>query len=213
MNDMINYFDEDKHEYFIGGKKVPSVTEICSMLSSGKYPAGAAVIEQAKRRGTAIHELCEALDYDEDGIAQIEIEAEAFDYVKAYWSFKRDYQFPEWEYIERPLYSSEGMFAGTVDRIGIIDGRRIIVDLKSTSSMDRVSKLSLACQLQGYYRLAEANGIDINLRDFQNSMGVQLKKDGTYSTFSVKDIEAKYKVDTAELFDTLLEITKLVKGI
>ena len=70
-------------------------------------------------------------------------------YLKAYADFVRDYR-PKWDYIEYMIGNAEIGFAGTVDRIGKIDGKLVILDIKSSS---KVNKTALTAQLTGYYVL------------------------------------------------------------
>lgn len=175
----MNSFDEATHTYRIDGVEVPSVTQICSILTASKYTGNQSIIDAARARGTAVHELCEAYDY---GTLE-EAPTELAGYVKAWMAFCRDYR-PEWLHIEHQMYSRDFEFAGTCDRIGIIDGEQTIVDIKTTASMDRTSKVSLAAQLYGYGLLSGLDPI--------GSMGVQLKKDGSYTAHQYRVVEAKY---------------------
>lgn len=196
-------FNEDDHSYFVDGKRVPSVTEVCSLLTADKYSGGQALIHAAAVRGTAVHELC-AL-YDMDALPD-EIDPSYSGYLKAWAAFCRDYR-PQWLWIEKPLGSQR--LAGTVDRIGIIDGHTVIVDIKTTSSMDRVSKISLACQLAAYAYLAMYSGINVI---YDAGIGVQLRKDGTYTVHRQKKIEEKYGFSSVMLFRHMREIINLQKG-
>ena len=81
-------FDPDTHTYCIDGKKVPSVTQICDLLTHAKIRCRRGVSGQAARRGSAVHEYCELIDYD---APPDEIEPELVGYVRAYLTFLRDY--------------------------------------------------------------------------------------------------------------------------
>lgn len=196
-------FNEDDHSYFVDGKRVPSVTEVCSLLTADKYSGGQALIHAAAVRGTAVHELC-AL-YDMDALPD-EIDPAYSCYLKAWAAFCRDYR-PQWLWIEKPLGSQR--LAGTVDRIGIIDGHPVIVDIKTTSSMDRVSKISLACQLAGYEILAELLRINV---EKDSGLGVQLRRDGTYTVHSASKIAEKYAFLPHSFFYSMLDIIRTTKG-
>lgn len=194
----MNTFDEATHTYTIDGVAVPSVTDVCSILTASKYAANAGAIEAARARGTAVHELCEAYDY---GVLD-EVPQELAGYVKAWAAFCRDYR-PKWLYIEHQMWSRKYEMAGTCDRVGIIGNQTCVVDIKSTSSMDRSSKASLIAQLFGYLLLLHENGIEASIND---SMGVQLKKDGTYTTHSIKSVEGRYGINCPSLLYHCLEI-------
>jgi len=197
-------FDAETHTYTLDGFRIPSVTEILSPLTAGKYPPNGTV-EQAARRGSRIHELC-AL-YDMDALPD-EIEPETVPYLEAWAAFVRDWQ-PEWHFIETPLFDPCEWLAGTVDRIGLIDGRLAVVDIKTAQSLDRPARVSLACQLIAYGDLAEQNGIQI-CRDA--ALGVQLMKDGTYRLHRASDIMQKYKFGASDVIYSLRRIHSALKG-
>lgn len=201
-------YDPETHAYTVDGRRVPSVTEIAGVLTAGKYAAmNPAMLEQAKRRGTAVHELCEQIDCGIDP-EELDIEPELVGYVNAYLAFLRDWQ-PEWEWVEMPVHTDS--YAGRADRIGKIDGQSAIVDIKTTSSMDRLSKLTLLLQLHAY-RLA---WFDMGHDAPKVLWGVQLKRDGKYTIHRGENIQKKYKLEPgapAAIFGMLLMIAKLIGG-
>lgn len=198
-------FDENAHTYYIDGVAVPSVTQICSILTAGKYSGGRGVIDAARARGTAVHELCEAYDY---GTLE-EVPTELAGYVKAYSDFCRDYR-PEWLYIEHQMYSRQLKYAGTCDRVGMIDGKWTVVDLKTTANMDRASKLSLLAQLAAYQELAYTIG---EAPDMTNGLGVQLKRDGSYTVHTQYEIMRRYDADGFTLFRHCQQIHYALEGM
>ena len=195
-------YNEENHSYTVDGKLVPSVTEICSRLTAGKYDdTNPAMVEQAKRRGTAVHELCELIDCGIDP-EELGIPPELVGYVNAWLAFKRDYR-PKWDYLEKIVFTSE--YAGRADRIGEVDGKPCIVDIKTTGSMDRLSRLSLFFQLRAYI-----NACGGCLR----GMGVQLKKNGRYTVYRAEkirdnDLDGR---NLGLLWGGLLETAKLIGG-
>ena len=200
-------FEESTHTYTLDGVVIPSVTEICAPITSGKYPP-VGVVQQAAARGTRVHELC-AL-YDMDALPD-EIEAECVGYVKAWAAFCRDYK-PVWKHIELPLHGEidPGQpFAGTLDRIGEIDGRTRVVDIKTTASLDRPAKVALCEQITGYEWLADVNDIDVSCGA---GMGVQLFADGNYRVHLTAAIARKYDFRSSSLFITLRTLYKITKG-
>ena len=200
-------FEESTHTYTLDGVVIPSVTEICAPITCGKYPP-VGVVQQAAARGTRVHELC-AL-YDMDALPD-EIEAELVGYVKAWAAFCRDYK-PVWRHIELPLYGEidPGQpFAGTVDRIGDIDGRTRVVDIKTAASLDRPAKVALCEQITGYEWLADLNDIDV----YDGAgMGVQLFANGNYRVHLIAAIAQKYDFLRSETFWSLRELYKITKG-
>lgn len=200
-------FDEATHIYTLDGVVIPSVTEICAPITCGKYPP-VGVVQQAAARGSRVHELC-AL-YDMDALPD-EIESDLVGYVKAWAAFCRDYK-PVWQYIERPLHGEIDAgqpFAGTLDRIGVIDGFNRVVDIKTTSNLDRPAKVSLCCQIAGYEWLADLNDIPI---DSGYGLGVQLFNTGKYRAHKTSEIVEKYNFSDIAFFRELRTLHKISKG-
>jgi len=194
-------FDEEKHLYLYDGHIYPSVTEICAPLQSFA-DVSPAVLQQAQRRGTQVHEYAQLIDYGVEPDA-LEVEPELAGYVLAYMRFLRDYK-PQWDMIEQPLVSTSSHYAGTLDRFGKIDGRPWLVDIKTTSQPKRPTLISWACQLEGYARMLEC---DIYCR-----ADLQLRKDGIYKLYYDFETEEKYGFDAVDLFTKLLQINRIVKG-
>lgn len=197
-------FNPETHTYAIDGKAVPGVTEIVNRLSPG-FNVSDAVITQAARRGTAVHEYCELTDYG--ALEPEQVEPELTGYVNAYLSFLRDYR-PKWAFVEKPLASSSSGFAGTLDRFGFVSGRPTLVDIKTTSNPDRRAKIKLACQLAGYEILCKEN-CDISGLD---CLGLYLTRKGSYTVVSMNKIQERYKFDAVTLFRSLLDIAKIAEG-
>ena len=194
-------FDPVKHVYRVDGKKLPSVTDIVKpLVTFGDI--GLQIIKQAARRGTAVHEYAELIDYGIDA-NDLEVEPELVGYVTAYTRFLKDYK-PEWELIEKPLYSLELGYAGTLDRFGIIDGEKTIVDIKTSSNVVRSSKIAWAVQLEAYLNLLDCG--------FAKRYNLWLKNDGTYQLISATKTESKYGFKARDLFAMLLEIKKITGG-
>lgn len=205
MTDTIT-FDETSHAYTVNGKRVPSVTEITSVLTAGKYAESTPALAQAQRRGTEVHELCEAIDCGIDP-DELEIAPELVGYVNAYLAFLRDYR-PEWDFLEKIVYCSD--YAGRADRIGRINGQTAILDIKTTSNMDRRAKLALYFQLYGYSRARERMGEN----PAGLMAGLQLKKDGKYTLHWSDDIYRKYLPgsNAGHIWTALFSAAKLIGG-
>jgi hypothetical protein len=194
-------FDAESHAYTVDGVRLPSVTDICAPLSNfGEI--NPAIIRQAARRGSLVHEYTELIDYGIEA-DEIEIEPELAGYVLAYMHFLRDWK-PQWELIEQPLYGVNQGYAGTLDRFGFIDGESVILDIKSTSSASRQMRISWAAQLSGYCGLMEF--------PVQKRLNLWLKPNGTYQIIDAEDTESKYGFDAAELFGSLLDINRILGG-
>jgi hypothetical protein len=180
-----DYYDEENHKYYVNGEEKPSVTEIAKPISFERLTAlQQSILERARLRGSRCHELFEEylligeLDFNE-------IESDYIPYVEQFILWVRTYR-PKVIFTEKKLFSNE--FCGTCDLICEIDGKRIIVDYKCTSAAD---KKSLSVQLEGYFRLCEYWGIEID-----DCYYLHIKKDG----FVFKPIKRNEK-----WFDILLE--------
>lgn len=168
MPSLIKFFEED-HRYVIDGEEVPSVSEITRFISNEVYrDVMEAAKDNAAERGTKIHKATEALDK----FGKVEIDDELTPYLKAYLAFLKAAS-PEWEKIEWPVHNGL-LYAGTLDRYGTIEGRRAIVDIKSTASISRQHKV-LYTAAQNLYRMAIEDEHPVEALYI-----LQLKKDGNY---------------------------------
>lgn len=121
------FFDEG-HVYELDGVRVPSVSEITRFISREVYGEIAQFrLDRAASRGSKVHKLTEALDK----YGEIEADAESLPYIKAYLKFRQEHTV-EWEEIEAARYHPDRLYAGTIDRRGRVDGKRCIVDFKTS---------------------------------------------------------------------------------
>lgn len=165
-------FNEEQHIYTVDGRIVPSVTEIIKFLNIDTFATANTVLKQiAADKGTRVHESTVIFDYE---AWEFEYDSDIIGYIKAYSRFVRDYGIKS--YIQTEHIISNGEYAGTLDRLAIIDGKKTVIDLKTgTTSNPR----AFAAQLYGYAKIL----VDIgngSLNDYAG-MIVKLKKDGTYS--------------------------------
>ena len=168
------FFDQG-HRYTLDGEDLPSVSEICRFLSREIY--GDIVqwrLDNAAERGTAVHKACEALDK----FGSVDVQEDILPYVQAYLKFRQDHEV-SWEKIEYASHHPTDLYAGTVDRYGLLDGRRTIIDLKSTYT---IHKPLCASQLNLYRRMLQANGFEVECLYI-----LHLKKDGGYKLVSFEE--------------------------
>lgn len=162
-------FYDDSHKYTVDGEEVPSVSELTRFLSREVYTdAPQFAIEGAAKRGTAVHKATEALDK----FGTVECESDIAPFVQAYVQFRKD-RSPEWEKIEWPICNQK-LYAGTVDRYGTLDGKKVILDIKTTQSITGLHKVLYRAQLN-LYKLAV-----LHEQPVEELWILQLKKDGTY---------------------------------
>lgn len=161
-------FNEDAHEYQVNGEIIPSVSEIIRFIAREVYgEVVQSVLDNAADRGTRVHKATQMLDVVHD----VECDEDIVPYIQAYVQFLRDHK-PHWSAIEKSMYSPEKKFAGTIDRIGELDGKTTIADIKTSSSLQKVL---YGAQLNLYRMMAEENGIKVD-----RIVIVHLQKDGRY---------------------------------
>jgi hypothetical protein len=104
------------------------------------------VLEPKRRIGTAVHKACELDDLgvlDEDSV-----HASIWPYLCAWREFKMALR-PTFILIEQPMYHPDG-YAGTPDRVALIDEVDWLLDLKTTLM---VEPRCHGAQLAGYNRM------------------------------------------------------------
>lgn len=141
-------FDTDLHEYKTNeGVWVPSLTQTLSLVKYSNYEGvPVETLRNAADRGTRCHWLTECYDSDGDVPAPWTPEEEKIRF-EGYREWKEREKFIP-EKVEFPLiFSVYGMLcACTVDRIGLLNGIRSIVELKFTYSPSKTWGIQLAAQ-------------------------------------------------------------------
>ena len=166
-------FFDDRHEYQVDGEIVPSVSEILRFISREVYGDVTQFrLDHAADRGHNVHSACEQLDR----FGSAEIDAEIEPYINAYIQFRKDHK-PVWSKIEHAMHSETYGFAGTLDRYGVMEGRPVIIDIKSSY---KVEKALVTAQLNAYEILADENNLPVI-----DLFVLHLKKDGTYKLIEV----------------------------
>lgn len=203
MEHEIQFF-EDEHIYLVDGEEVPSVTTILSPITQSEYGVvNPSVLAYAARRGTEVHEYLEQLDY---GNEPEEFNGEIAPYLLAYKKFMRDWKII-WEGVETLVYEPVLGFVGTLDRVGILDGRRVIVDIKTLNSPTKLNKFSVCCQTAAY----EMAYMGQTGKIVDSRYALYLGKDGDYNFFSCEEYEEKYGLDPYDTFKCYLEINSLTR--
>ena len=167
------FFDTD-HRYTLDGEELPSVSELCRFLSREIYgTVSQYMLDRAAERGRRVHKLCEALDI----YGKADVPDDLLQYIKAYVQFRKDHEV-QWDSIEKAMHHPEQKYAGTIDRIGFVDGKRCIVDLKTYCQYHK--PLAIA-QLNLYRRMVEYGAEPVDSLKI-----LHLKKDGTYRLINVE---------------------------
>ena len=192
-------FNEEKHEYRLDGVRLPSVTEILSPLQAESFAAiNPYVLQAAADRGTAVHEITEAMDYDLD--YEELLAPDLVPYADAYEEFLTDFDV-EWHGVEMPVHFFE-QYAGTVDRFGYVDGDPAVLDIKTVQSPTVEQKVSVSCQLYAYDRAIKAC-----FPEFQNKhmahYALYLKKDGRYQLIDCRHFAENDDFDPSVIWTDL----------
>lgn len=163
-------FEEQDHIYHLEGIPIPSVTTIMKPLSQDYYgKINEEKLAFAAIRGTRVHQAVE--EFELYGV--MDIPDEFSGYTNAYLQWKKDFKV-EILATEQKVYHKRLRYAGTVDLICRINGKIILMDLKTTS---KTIPYLLGVQLVAYKNALLSHEIDFVLDDI---MALGLKKDGTY---------------------------------
>ena len=121
-------FRSNTHQYFLDGKEIPSVSKLLEPINQQVYDqVDQSILHQAAFRGSTIHKATEIIDAG--GTPKV---PEKWDgYIKAFEHFLKEHDV-QWQHIEQMFASVQYGYAGTIDRIGEIDGWSCIVDIKTS---------------------------------------------------------------------------------
>jgi len=162
-------FDQETHTYRVDGRKVDSVTQILKQegfIDSRWYkPSGT-------NRGSMVHELTEQMDRGTLKADHLH-GSEVYPYLLAWEKFKEDIGCITFINVEYPV--ATGNYAGTLDRIAVVNHENWLIDIKTGSH-----ELWHGLQLAAYEMAIKATmGIEIDKRRV-----VHLKNTGKYSICS-----------------------------
>jgi len=183
-------FDEKRHLYSLNGQMLPSVTTVMRPLNEALYRGiDEEIMKVAADRGTAIHNAVE--NYALYGIK--DIEASHLGYFNAFIRWWEDC-LPGVITTESRLYHKYLRYAGTADLPCIIEGKRVLVDYK-TSAL--VNKMLTGVQLEAYAKAYESHGYK-----FDEKAIVHLKRDGSYQMIRYKSND----LESWEVFSSLMVV-------
>ena len=154
-------FDPDKHEYRLDGKLLDNVTSV--IREAGFMPSYTpADLEWYLERGRAIHKATEL--YDKGELDESTVDPRIFGYLKSWKTLNFKYH-PQ--HIEMPLCDPIYGYAGTIDRLPLLD-----IKSGQPEKWHRI-------QLGAYYGLCRAN---LTVKEFPPAaagMCVYLQEDGS----------------------------------
>ena len=183
-------FEEQKHIYKLNGIVIPSVTTVMKPLSSALYKGiDEAVLNAAAKKGTAVHNAVE--NYTRFGIVDINPEYQG--YMDAYISWCENFS-PQPIASESKIYHKILRYAGTSDMIAMIDEKLILIDFKTSSS---VNKMLTGVQLEAYAKAYESHGLIVDGKAI-----LRLKKNGKYDWVFYESNDS----ESWEVFGALLTV-------
>lgn len=167
-------FDADSHTYWHGMARVPSVSEIMRPLTEHYLRAIPENVLTWKRDlGIAVHRACEL--YDLGNLDEEVLDPRILPYLEGYKKFAVDYP-STWTGIEARVFHATEWYAGTLDRIGLIRGIPVIVDIKTSHQVASYAGI----QLWAYASAVGAEGASLYV--------LQLTPAGTYELVPFVDI-------------------------
>jgi len=179
-------FLAETHIYTVDGKIVPSVTQIITglgMVDFGAVPKHDLI--KGRNRGREVHAIAES--FDKGKLIIESIDPELVGYFKGWLKFIKDYS-PVWKEIEMRGYNRLG-YCFTLDRVGLIDGKTILLDLKTSEMKVASHTIQTALYQKGY---EEFTGNKIKGR-----WVLHLSKEGVYKVEEHKDINDYFHATAA----------------
>ena len=160
-------FDEAKHEYRLEGALLPSVTQVLKPLQDfSTIPED--ILERSANFGTAVH-LATTL-WDQNDLDMDSLDPAIVPYLEAWKRFCDETKIT-FEAIEIQIVSEKYRYAGTLDRIGFLNKRATVIDIKTG-----VVNPTIGVQLAGY--LVAWN--ETHVLKVTRRASVSLRKDGSY---------------------------------
>ena len=153
---------DENHIYRLDGRKIIGTTEALSILDDRRKDPWYLQRGSMVHRGTAYYDRGEFEDFTWD--------ERIIPYVEAYVKFRQDTGF-EPTHIELTQFHPVYKFAGTLDRLGPLNGFQVIIDLKSGAPAPLIDPLQNAA----YWELCVANKIPVN-----KLFDLYLRDNGTY---------------------------------
>lgn len=167
-------YNDATHTYTVHGLVVPSVTRI--LREMGMYKGIDFMSEEAKNRGTAVHEACELAD---SGFEVTNTELNC--YINAYMAFKNTAKFKTM-LSEYKVYHEIYGYAGRADKVGRFDGNpeAAIIDIK-TGLPQPTDALQVFAYATAYTHMT---------RQGVNPWVLYLRPDGTFKLRKVRESSA-----------------------
>jgi hypothetical protein len=168
--------NKETHEYRVDGIIKPSVTQIITgmgMVDFGAVPKHHLI--EGRNRGREVHSIAES--FDKGKLVIESIDPRLVGYFKGWLKFCKDYK-PEWLEIEKMYYCKTWDYCMTLDRVGTIGGKTILLDLKTSEMKVPSHSIQTALYQIGY----EESG-----KKIQGRWVLHLSNDGEYKVEEHKE--------------------------
>lgn len=190
-------FDKESHIYMVNGEEIPGVSYI--LQEAGIAIPSPFYTEAGRVRGHKVHAACEYLDQDD--LDYSTLDSETLPYVQAYENFLKETGFKS-ELIEHKKAHPIFKYAGTIDRVGILNEEKVVLDIKTGTQ-----QISWPIQLAAYDMLINDTPDAFENTNFSKRIALQLNKNGTYRLHTYSNLK-DYNV-----FIAALEIAKWKRSL
>ena len=172
-------FIPELHQYYLDGRRIPATTQVLDDYGLVDYDGVPEHILRAKAElGTEVHEHCLAMDLERLDWGMVT--DEQMPYVLAWESFRATGRFEAFILERRGHAWVDGLPYGfTADREGLLDRRPAVLEIKTTSNVER----SWGPQLAAY-----ASGLYAADKTVRHRVAVHLKPNGTYALHAYSDV-------------------------
>ncbi|WP_434033677.1 PD-(D/E)XK nuclease family protein [Cupriavidus sp. a3] len=167
-------FDEASHTYTVDGERIPSVTQILAPLNDLSF-IKPDVLAYKRQLGTAVHKATEL--YDQGELDESTVPEVVQPYLDAWIRLRTELPF-EILGMEERVYHPSHRYAGTYDRLVLLDGKRCVWDLKTGGMFP-----SYGPQTAAYKNAVEK----VSGKRVEGRYTVELRDDGTYRLHEMTD--------------------------
>lgn len=174
-------FKEKDHTYWLKNtdtghsNRLPGVTGVIDFFANTFAGIPRGVLEKAADRGRAVHLATEY--YDQGNLDEEKLDPILQPFLKAWKHFKEKYEVDICE-TERRVWHPRYLYAGQLDRIIRVRGRKFLLDIKTGAAMRPTTGPQTAAYMNAY---AQDGGVPLP------RMGVELHKDSTYTVKELED--------------------------
>lgn len=120
-------FDSETHTYWLGERRLPSPTGLIKEFGLYQYEDTPTQIWY-RDRGSAVHKACEL--FDKRDLDESTLDPEIVPYLEQYKAFLK-VSGAQVLRNEEPAYHPTLMYAGTIDRVYLLNGKPVVVDIKT----------------------------------------------------------------------------------